>query len=176
MEGFEMKKIDFWRDRSMPRSLLDDVWGWMDEIDSTMKVTKNTLSDRAFFAPACDVKETDNDYLLSFDVPGIEKDEIDVELNGSQLTVSGERKSEEDFEHKNTRRAERSFGAFHRSFTIPSGVDAKTIKAHHENGVLKIAIPKKEGKKAKKIQISSGGHGFLKRLATHKSEAKVANS
>ena len=103
--------------------------------------------------PAVDVWETDDELVLSFDLPGIREDEIAVELDDDVLTVSGER--ERTSEHSNDRfyRFERRFGAFSRSVTLPQGVQEDAIQASYANGVLEVRVPKPEEPKPKRIQI-----------------------
>jgi HSP20 family protein len=105
--------------------------------------------------PAVDVWETEDELVLSFDLPGISEDKIAVELDDNVLTVSGER--ERTTEHSSDRfyRFERRFGTFSRSVTLPAGVDEKDIQAHYANGVLEVRVPKPEEPKPKRIQIGS---------------------
>jgi HSP20 family protein len=170
-----MNTIDLWRSQSMPSSLLNDIWNWADDVDSPMIRRKNGSKDHADFEPACDVEASDSQYVLSLDMPGIGKDEMNVEVEGSHLVVYGERKSDESFEGNSTNYKERTFGAFRRNFAIPDDVDTNAIEANHQNGVLKISIPKSKRKKAKKIEINSGSKGHLKRLTNQKKEVKTAN-
>jgi HSP20 family protein len=108
-----------------------------------------------FLSPAIDIDETDNEYVVSADLPGIKKEDIQIECSGHQLTISAERKSESTEGRKQERR-ERFYGTFQRSFTLPSGVDADKIQADYEGGVLTVRIPKGEEIKSKRIQIGEG--------------------
>lgn len=110
-------------------------------------------SSEVAFAPACDVEETEEGYLLSFDLPGVAKENIKVELNDHDLVVSGERKEERKESSKTRRFVERSYGSFYRLFTLPNAMSAERIHANFENGVLKISIPKTEATKTKQIPI-----------------------
>lgn len=105
-----------------------------------------------FLAPAIDVDETANEYIVSADLPGIKKEDINVECSGNQLTISAERKYESDDGRKHGRR-ERFYGTYQRSFTLPAGVDADKIEASFDNGELKVHVPKGEQAKGKRIQI-----------------------
>ena len=120
-----------------------------------------TGSDAAF-APACDLEETENHYLVSLDLPGVSKDEIKVEVVGNQLTVSGVRKSEAKEERKGYCRSEREHGQFFRSFALPAEVDANKVEAHFQEGVLRIALPKSEASKAKThlVKVGEGKAGW----------------
>ena len=107
------------------------------------------------FNPACDIEETEGKYLITFDLPGVKKDDLKIELNENQLTISGERK-EERHEKGSRHNVERYHGAFQRSFTLPSIVDPNQVMANFENGVLQISIPKGEASKAKLIPVKEG--------------------
>jgi HSP20 family protein len=116
--------------------------------------------------PAVDVWETDDELVLSFDLPGIREDEIAVELDDNILTVSGKR--ERTSEHSNDRfyRFERRFGAFSRSVTLPQGVQEDAIRANYANGVLEVRVPKPEEPKPKRIQV--GGRDTIEGTSTRK--------
>lgn len=103
--------------------------------------------------PAVDVTENDKEYLLKFEVPGIEKKDIDVEIQNGLITVSGERKYEkkDDKKHK----TESFYGCFSRSFSLPENVSEKDIKANQKNGVLSLHLKKTQEQKvsSKKIEV-----------------------
>jgi len=107
--------------------------------------------------PAMDVTETDDQYVLRADLPGMSEGDVNVELDDNVLTISGERKSEHEQRSKGFYRIERASGSFRRSLTLPEGVDADSIHANFENGVLEVQIPKPEQPKPRKVQISVGG-------------------
>ncbi len=107
-----------------------------------------------FMPPAIDVEETAEEYLVSADLPGIKKEDINIECEGNQLTISAERKYESTDGRKQERR-ERFYGTFHRSFTLPTGVDADKIQASYEGGVLTVHVPKVEQAKPRKIAIGA---------------------
>lgn len=108
------------------------------------------------FMPACDLEETESQYLVNFDLPGVKKDQVKVEVRDNHLTISGERKEEHKIEKANRLSEERIYGSFMRHFTLPSNVDAEHVEASFENGVLRVAIPKAEGTKPKQIPIREG--------------------
>lgn len=110
------------------------------------------------FQPATEVSETEDHYLLSMDLPGIKKENLNIEMNGNLLTISGERK-----------RDEQVVASFTRSFTVPNSVDGGKIEAHHEDGVLSLYLPKTAMAKAKKIEIQSNKGGFFDKLLGSKS-------
>jgi HSP20 family protein len=127
---------------------------WMSQLPSGVTPGNGQSST---WLPTVDVWETEKELVLSFDLPGIEEDQIAVELDDNVLTVSGQR--ERTSEHSNERfyRFERRFGTFSRSVTLPAGVSEGDIKADYTNGVLEIRVPKPEEQKPKRIQIGSQG-------------------
>ncbi len=116
--------------------------------------------------PACDIEETDTHYLLSFDLPGISKDDVKIDVRDSQLIVSGYRK-EEKVSRLNS---ERFYGVFQRSFTLPIGINVDQVEASYKDGVLWIAVPKGEVAKGKTIEIKEGKGGVLSRLLGQEKE------
>ena len=104
--------------------------------------------------PAVDIREEDNCYLLSADIPGVNRKDVEITLEEGVLTVKGERKTETEVTEEGYRRRERSYGSFLRQFTLPDTVDASNISASAEDGVLKITIPKQEKPEARKITVS----------------------
>ena len=103
--------------------------------------------------PRIDVVETTDAFELAIDVPGVEKDAIQINLHEGVLSVSGERIARVVDEEDNVVRLERQTGRFYRSFTLPNKIDEKKIDARHENGVLMMRIPKLEESKPRKISI-----------------------
>jgi HSP20 family protein len=109
--------------------------------------------------PAMDLVETEGDFVLRADLPGMTEKDVKIELQESVLTLSGERKSEQVAEGKaGYFRIERASGSFARSLTLPEGIDPQGITATFENGVLEVHIPKPEVRKPHKVEISVGGN------------------
>jgi HSP20 family protein len=107
--------------------------------------------------PAMDLVETDEDFVLRADLPGLSEGDVNIELEDNVLTVSGERKSEHEERKEGYYRVERASGSFSRSLTLPEGVNPDTIKASFNKGVLEIRIPKPEERKPRKVAIAVGG-------------------
>jgi len=103
--------------------------------------------------PNVDVYETEGSYVLKADLPGINKEDIKIDVNDNALTFKGEKKFEEKTEKDNYVRVERSYGNFTRSFTLSEDVDPENIKASYKDGVLEITLAKKEEAKPKEINI-----------------------
>lgn len=121
------------------------------------------------FVPPYEFNETEQGYLLSFDVPGISKDEIKIEVKESELRISGERKQLESSTQGTRAFSGRRYGQFELSFSLPKDVDVENIEAHHENGVLELMLPKAAKAQPRTIKIGSG-EGFFSKLVGNKSE------
>jgi len=107
------------------------------------------------WAPAIDVFEKDDRFVVKAELPGMEEKDIDVSVVGNRLIIKGERKAESEVEKEDYYYSERSYGSFSRSIDIPSDVDAKKIEANYEDGVLEVTLPKTPGVKPKKVSVSA---------------------
>ena len=103
--------------------------------------------------PAMDLVETDDHFVLRADLPGMDEDDVKIELEDTTLTVSGERKAEHEEKSEGYYRVERAFGTFARTLTLPSGVDPEAVSASFDRGVLEIRVPKPEARKPRRIEI-----------------------
>ena len=104
------------------------------------------------FIPACDVEETNDEFLISFDLPGVKKEDVKIDVRENLISVSGERKEEV----KGRQSRERYYGTFSRSFSLPSNINSEKAEARFENGVLQIALPKMPVPASKQIPIKGG--------------------
>lgn len=107
--------------------------------------------------PAMDLMEAEQHYVLKADLPGLTEDDINIELENNVLTVSGDRKAEQEQKGEGYYRVERAFGTFARTLTLPEGVDPDGIAASFDSGVLEVRIPKPEETKPRRVSISVGG-------------------
>lgn len=105
------------------------------------------------FSPSCEIAEDGNNYIFTFDLPGVKKDQVKVETNGDQLTVRAERKEEKKTEEKKKYLSEVYYGSYARTFTLPGPIDEKRIDAKFDNGVLTVMVPKTESTKTKQIAV-----------------------
>src|SRR5215470_2194671 len=105
------------------------------------------------WVPACDVFETPTQMVIKFEHPEVKKENIHVLIEGNILTLSGERKLEENIKEENYHRMERSYGEFVRSFTLPPTLELGTLTAEFVDGVLKVIIQKIERAKAKTVEV-----------------------
>ncbi|MEX0844143.1 MAG: Hsp20/alpha crystallin family protein [Balneolaceae bacterium] len=123
-----------------------------DILDDFFNDSLNTRTDS--FKPSVDISETDNEFEVSVALPGMKKEDIQVDLDNGRLTISGERKFENEENGKNFHRVESRFGSFTRSFQLPDTIDGESIVAKYDNGLLNITIAKSEEKVKKQIEIS----------------------
>lgn len=105
------------------------------------------------WVPAVDIYETNDDVVVKAELPGVEKDQIGVEVKGGVLTLRGERKHEKEVKEENYHRIERSYGTFLRSFALPVSVDQDKVSARFKDGVLDIDLPKKEKAKPRQVKV-----------------------
>lgn len=112
------------------------------------------LTDQKQWLPKVDVSETDDHVIVRAEVPGMDKKDISITMSEGILTIQGEKKHEKEEEKENYRVVERRYGSFSRSLRVPRGVDADKIEASYKDGVLKVAIPKSESEKSRKIEIN----------------------
>jgi HSP20 family protein len=109
--------------------------------------------------PAMDLVETEEDFILRADLPGLSEQDVKIELEDSILTISGERHGEHEAHKEGYYRVERAFGTFSRSLTLPEGVDPDRVTASFDRGVLEVHVPKPEARKPRKVAISVGASG-----------------
>jgi HSP20 family protein len=150
------------------RPLFDEAWDPFEEMRA-MQERVNRIFDEGFghalrnpgfsagadFSPAIDLQETKEAYVAKADLPGLEKDKIQVSVSGNVLTLQGERRAEsekEDTEH-GFYAGERSYGSFSRTLTLPGLVDESQITADYENGVLTVTLPKLPESEPSKKQV-----------------------
>jgi HSP20 family protein len=109
------------------------------------------------WSPAMDLVEAEDHYLLRADLPGMAEEDVAIEIQDNVLTVSGERRDEQEQRRQGWHRVERTFGRFSRSLTLREGIDPEAVKAEFDKGVLSITVPKPEQRKPRRVQISVGG-------------------
>jgi HSP20 family protein len=109
------------------------------------------------FAPALDIAERTDAYLVAVELPGVKLDDLEITLEDGLLTIQGERHYVNDSSEEQFHRVERSSGAFRRSITLPAHVMVDAVEASMEDGVLRILVPKAEEAKPMRIQVNPGG-------------------
>lgn len=106
------------------------------------------------WVPSIDLAETEDEIVVTIELPGIKQDDVDITIADDVLTFKGEKKEEKEVKKENYHRIERSYGSFQRSITLPTIVQADKAKATYKNGVLQVNIPKAEEVKPKQIKIN----------------------
>jgi HSP20 family protein len=129
------------------------------EIDRLNRMFSNFYNEqfgRSGWVPAVDIYETENhEIMLKAELPEMKREEIGITFENQVLTIRGERKFDETVSRESYQRIERSYGAFSRSFTIPSTIDAAAISASYKDGVLTVKLPQREEAKPKQIEVTA---------------------
>ena len=123
--------------------------------DTAKTLSRFEVEDRSagIWAPRVDVCETKESYIVSVDLPGIKKEDIEIDLKDNTLTVKGEKKYEAKSDKDNYVRVERKYGKFVRRFSLSDNVEAGKIKATYKDGVLEIKIPKREEEATTPVKV-----------------------
>ncbi len=131
--------------RHQMNHLLDDAFSPMVRDDAKLSVWD--------WNPVVDVYDNDENIVIKAELPGIDKKDINIDVKDGVLTLKGERTYDNEVKKDKYYRRERSFGRFERAFQLPADVDPEKISADYKDGILKIDIPKPEGKKPKQITV-----------------------
>ena len=105
------------------------------------------------WSPSVNIAENEDGYLLTAELPGVNKEDIDIDLKDNTLTLKGEKKAEKKEEKENYIRVERSYGKFKRSFYVSDDIDVSKVDANFKDGILRIKLVKKEEAKPKQIKV-----------------------
>lgn len=105
--------------------------------------------------PEVDIKETESELIFSAALPGMTKDDIDIDVTSDSITISGERHTEEEKPGERYHVRQQSYGSFEICYSLPVDVKADEVKAHYKNGVLEVKMPKAEVKQARKVNVES---------------------
>jgi HSP20 family protein len=156
-----LRRSDMALIRWEPVRELNTIQSEMNRLFNTFFDTPTTTNGGAStlrrWLPAMDLLETESDFVLRADLPGLSEADVNIELEDNILTISGERKSEHEQRKEGYYRVERASGTFSRSLTLPEGVDPDAVKATFDRGVLEVRIPKPEERKPRKVAITVGG-------------------
>ncbi|MDP1558863.1 MAG: Hsp20/alpha crystallin family protein [Nitrosomonas sp.] len=133
-----------------------EPWGLLSQLQRELAGgTVEGSTATAEWAPAVDIKEETDRFVLLADIPGVKPEEIDVSMEDGVLTIKGEKKTEAETEKEGYKRIERTYGSFYRRFSLPDTANSDAISAESRHGVLEIVIPKREALQPKKIQVTS---------------------
>jgi HSP20 family protein len=133
-------------------SLQSDVNRLFDSFFGTRR--SNGVAQR--WVPPMDLVESDEHLVLRADLPGLKREDVNIEVKDNVLTISGERKDHREDKTEGYYRVERAFGSFSRSLNLPDGVDPNAVDAKFDDGVLEVRIPKPEERKPTRIEIGAG--------------------
>jgi HSP20 family protein len=122
-----------------------------DAVSTARTEEKDMIS--SSWVPAVDIYEDEKQLVLTAELPGINEKDVDIKIEDNTLSIHGERKLEKETREENYHRIERAYGSFYRSFTLPNHIDQDKIQAEHENGVLRIIMPKKPELQPRKVKI-----------------------
>lgn len=110
-------------------------------------------SEERVVVPAFDISETEKEYVISGEIPGIEPKDLEVTLTDGILSIKGEKKQESEEKEENYHRVERHYGSFQRSFRLPENIKRDDLDASYKDGILKLTLPKSEQIEVKKIEV-----------------------
>ena len=137
-----------------------EPWGLLNQLQKELELSKDDKSGEgtiatAEWAPAVDIKEEVDKFVIHADIPGVKPEDIEVSMEAGVLTVKGEKESEAKTEKEGYKRVERTYGSFYRRFSLPDTADSDAINAKCKHGVLEITIPKREAVKPKRISVAA---------------------
>lgn len=139
--------LDRWGDWDMER-MMDDFFG-----RRMRSWPEKRLGAGGMDLPVVDLYEDRDEIVVKAELPGMEKDNIEVKLTDHTLTIKGEKKKEEETKEKNYYRSERSYGSFIRNLELPTDVHTDQVKANFKNGILEVRLPKTEEAKANEVKV-----------------------
>lgn len=135
-----------------------EPWSLLNQLQKELERSqegKTSESSVAEWAPAVDIKEEVDKFVIHADIPGVKPEDIEISMEAGVLTVKGQKESEAKTEKEGYKRVERSYGSFYRRFSLPDSADGDAINAKSKYGVLEIIIPKREAVKPKRIDVKS---------------------
>lgn len=113
----------------------------------------NIWSEERVVVPAFDISETEKEYVISGEIPGVEPKDLEITLTDGILSIKGEKKQESEEKEENYHRFERRYGSFQRSFRLPENISRDKLDASYKDGILKLTLPKSEESEVKKIEV-----------------------
>jgi HSP20 family protein len=156
-EGDQMATMTRWDPFQDLRSAQEEMAQMSPMLAHALGLYAQQGSSRATaWAPALDISERKDAYLVTVELPGVEADDLEITMEDGLLTIQGERHVAHDSSEQHFHRVERRYGAFRRSITLPAHVIAEGIQASVDNGVLQILVPKMEEATPKRIQVRPG--------------------
>ena len=117
------------------------------------------FGEESMVVPDFDISETEKEYVIAGEIPGIDVKDLKVTLTDGIVTIKGEKKKEQEEKEENYHRVERHYGSFERSFRLPDGIKTKELDAQYKDGILKLTLPKAEVSEVKKIEVKEKKSG-----------------
>jgi len=145
-----------WNPLFSNRRDLAGLRGEFDQLFENLMSASPARTAAASFAPAADISENAEAYLIRLDLPGVAQKDVKVTIMGDTLTIRGERKLEEQRDKDNVHYRERVFGGFERTFTLTAPVRADQVQATYRDGVLEVRVPKAEEARTREIEVQIG--------------------
>ncbi len=145
-----------WKSRATGLDVFQDLEEFQKEMNRMFDLRTQwplKMGNGGMWAPAVDIIDEKDQVRIKADLPGLKKEDIDVSADNGVLTIKGEKKEEKEVKEKDYVRSERYYGSFHRSFSLPAGVDAQKVNAVYKDGVLEVSLPKREDAKPKQIKV-----------------------
>lgn len=143
-----------WKPRDTGVDLFDNLEDFQREMNRLFDLKLHRVGhDVKMWAPAVDIIDEKGQIRVKADLPGMKREDIEVNVENDLLTIKGEKKEEREIRDKDVVRNERYYGSFHRAFGLPVSVDAAKVNASYKDGVLEIILPKKEGAMPKQIKV-----------------------
>ena len=148
-----MNKMRLWNSSFPNQNLFFDIDRMFEDFTRPVVSEEKRIRETQF-------KETDDAYLISVDMPGVKSEDLELSIDGGVLSINASRK--DHFADENSER--RTLQTYSRRWTLPENVDEASLEAHLEDGILQLALPKKEKEEAKTIKVQSGPNRFFKKL------------
>jgi HSP20 family protein len=147
------RRDPFWQLMRDPFQMIRDFF-----VDPYRAVQTPFIGQQMAWNPCFEVRETDNAYVFKADLPGVKQDDVDIQLTDNRLLITGKRDQETEQDEGTLHTYERSYGSFQRAFVLPDNADLDKISCDLKEGVLTMAVPKKETpqQQKRKIQIGKG--------------------
>ncbi len=135
---------------------VDSLQREMNRLFESLSPTDRDSNNLGSFIPAAELEETANEVLLKVEIPGLDAEDLDVQVTAEAVAISGERKSETKTEEKGMTRSEFRYGKFRRVIPLPTRIQNTDVKADYKNGVLHLTLPKAEEEKNKVVKVTIG--------------------
>lgn len=143
-----------WKARGTGVDLFDNLEDFQREMNRLFDLKLHRVGhDAQMWAPAVDIVDEKDQIRVKADIPGMKREDIEVNVENDMLTIRGKKKEEKETKEKDVLRCERYYGSFQRSLSLPASFNASKVNAVYKDGVLEITLPKKEGAKPKQMKV-----------------------